>query len=253
MLIYPHRIFIFMKTKEKIMDFKQTLTQRIVLCEESNNVMSYNGRVHVVLDDFFLVELGFKADYRTDWDDDEYEDGYLSYQGSEWVVVEKVSGLEVLSVYNNEWGDELPLDCYVLTEDDEEVIKEIIADELCEIPAEVKFTKHYFEQTLSILAKPMSFPDLGGEGYLDLVVMDDDNTISEVTVYIDRDIEFNTLSIGNIVQQCCLSVEGLELEKEIVKLKEKVLDLMDLNDVYSSYVDELSNVLGQYEPTDYNY
>ena len=110
-----------------------------------------------------------------------------------------------------------------------------------------------FKQTLSILAKPMSFPDLGGDGYLDLVVMDDDNTISEVTVYIDRDIEFNTLSIGNIVQQCCFSVEGLELEKEIVKLKEKILDLMDLNDVYSSYVYELSNVLGQYEPTDYNH
>lgn len=148
------------------MDFKQTLTQRIVLCEESDNDISY---------------------------------------------------------------------------------------ELCEIPAEVKFTKYYFEQTLSILAKPMSFPDLGGDGYLDLVVMDDDNTISEVTVYIDRDIEFNTLSIGNIVQQCCFSVEGLELEKEIVKLKEKILDLMDLNDVYSSYVEELSNVLGQYEPTDYNH
>lgn len=111
-----------------------------------------------------------------------------------------------------------------------------------------------FKQTLSMLAKPMLFPDLGGEGYLDLVVMDDeDNTISEVTVYIDRDIEFNTLSIGNIVQQCCLNVEGIEVEKEIVKLKEKVLDLMDLNDVYSSYVDELSNVLGQYEPTDYNH
>lgn len=111
-----------------------------------------------------------------------------------------------------------------------------------------------FKQTLSMLAKPMLFPNLGGEGYLDLVVMDDeDNTISEVTVYIDRDIEFNTLSIGNIVQQCCLNVEGIEVEKEIVKLKEKVLDLMDLNGVYSSYVDELNNVLGQYEPTDYNH
>lgn len=77
-----------------------------------------------------------------------------------------------------------------------------------------------FKQTLSMLAKPMSFPNLGGEGYLDLVVMDDDdNTVSEVTVYIDRDIEFNTLSIGNIVQQCCLSVEGGRGRKRNSKIK----------------------------------
>lgn len=125
------------------MDFKKIPTQTIVLCPESDNTMKSEGKVYVIVDDFLLVGLNFKADFSTQGDRDEYEDGYLFYEGSEWVEVHKVWGLEVFQVFNNEWGDELPVECYILTDEDGELIKDIIKDELIGIPPKIRYTKNY--------------------------------------------------------------------------------------------------------------
>ena len=108
------------------------------------------------------------------------------------------------------------------------------------------------EQTLTLVAKPMCFPDFSGggcEGYLDLVVWGEDDILTEVVVYIDEDIEFRSLSVGDIILHSSCNLDGGAVEIGICNFKEKVLDLMDVHDIYSAYVEELNDKLGLYEPT----
>ena len=105
------------------------------------------------------------------------------------------------------------------------------------------------EQTLTLVAKPMCFPDFSGGGYLDLVVWGEGDILTEVVVYIDEDIEFRSLSVGGIILHSSCNLDGGVVEIGICNFKEKVLDLMDVHDIYSAYVEELNDKLGLYEPT----
>ena len=107
-------------------------------------------------------------------------------------------------------------------------------------------------QTLALVAKPVCFPDFSGEGYLDLVVWGEDDVLTEVVVYIDKDLEFGTLSISDMHLYGSCNLDGEEVEDNVLDLKDKVLDLFDKHDVYSVYLEEISDKMGQYEQTDYN-
>ena len=105
------------------------------------------------------------------------------------------------------------------------------------------------DHALTLVAKPMCFPDFSGGGYLDLVVWGEDDILTEVVVYIDEDIEFRSLSVGDIILHSSCNLDGDAVEIGICNFKDKVLDLMDVHDIYSAYVEELNDKLGLYEPT----
>ena len=106
-------------------------------------------------------------------------------------------------------------------------------------------------QNLALVAKPICFPDFSGDGYLDLVVWSDEGILTEVVVYIDRDTEFGSLSVSDMHLYRSCDLLGREVEGSIEDLKVKVLDLMDKHEVYSVYLEEISNKMGTYEPTGY--
>ena len=68
-------------------------------------------------------------------------------------------------------------------------------------------------------------------------------------LYIDEDIEFRSLSVGGIILHSSCNLDGGVVEIGICNFKDKVLDLMDVHDIYSAYVEELNDKLGLYEPT----
>ena len=131
--------------KEIEMDIKQTPTMKIALCDQSDNDLKPEGLFHVVVDDFFLVVLKFRAVFHTEYNPSEYdEDGYTCYEGRNWVEVEEVGDLEVVALYNNEHSDELPLECYIPTEEDKGLIESIIIDEIAGAPSTVRYTENYY-------------------------------------------------------------------------------------------------------------
>ena len=54
---------------------------------------------------------------------------------------------------------------------------------------------------------------------------------------------------GGIILHSSCNLDGGVVEIGICNFKEKVLDLMDVHDIYSAYVEELNDKLGLYEPT----
>lgn len=107
------------------------------------------------------------------------------------------------------------------------------------------------KQTLVMAAKPQYCATVSGEGYVDLLVWDEDDIITEAVVYISLINEFGDLHISDIQQFASLNLQGEEVQKEISELKTKVLDLVDNNGIYSTYLEEVQNELGRYEPTDW--
>ena len=98
-----------------------------------------------------------------------------------------------------------------------------------------------------VMASPVYNVDFSGDGDIELVLMEG-KLLLEVTVYISRTLEFGSLHVSDIIHQSTTDLDGTDLKIGLLNLKEKVLDIIDRQGIYSAYLEELNNVMGTYEP-----
>ena len=113
--------------------------------------------------------------------------------------------------------------------------------------AKALLKKHQSVSAPVIMASPVYNVDFSGDGDIELVLMEG-KLLLEVTVYISRTLEFGSLQVSDIVHQSTTDLDGNDHNIGFLNLKEKVLDIIDRQGIYSAYLEELNNVMGTYEP-----
>lgn len=105
---------------------KNTNAVSMVVDQDADNTIAQNGLVYVVVDNFLVLGVTFSAEFQENGERGEVWGGCQAVEGDVWVEVEDVSDINVVEVYNEEWGDELPLECFEMTDSDAEMLKNVI-------------------------------------------------------------------------------------------------------------------------------
>lgn len=115
----------------------------IQLDNQADNNVSSKGNAYININDL-CVNITYSADYSEQGERGEYWGGDLAVEGSVWIEVDSITGLQVTEIFDIETDDDLPLDSYTMTADDEIKIKQIIEDMICGIETETTPAYDYY-------------------------------------------------------------------------------------------------------------
>lgn len=91
--------------------------------------------------------------------------------------------------------------------------------------------------------------EVGGEGFMHLVLIDQAQKFISVEVSVERTYEFNSLYINAIEVVGYTSSTGVDLDSTGLNVKVPVLNLISNLKLFDKYLDELQDVLGRHEPS----
>ena len=94
--------------------------------DADNEASSKNGHAYILINDK-CIHFTYDADYDECGERNEYWGGILAVSGSSWIEVNSVTNLNVVEIFDAE-DNELPLDSYVMTDEDKIKVIEIIKD-----------------------------------------------------------------------------------------------------------------------------
>jgi len=109
--------------------------------------------------------------------------------------------------------------------------------------------------TLKLLGTPNYFPQVSGEGFVDLNVLTNKGETLELTVWIDTTEELRTPYLSAVFLNSLRTSTGKLYSVSNyskVELTEQVKEFMLENKVYEGFDYHLQDLLGEYEPIDWS-